>query len=108
MKGLDDLAAVRMRRLAPSTTMVEVAYEPRPYVAGTLQHRPGDPIPHDLRAVMGLRVIVAGRDNKAETIRVCEALDAAQAVVLGFYGDAISAGRMEAEELVFASDSWPT
>lgn len=108
MRGLEDLVSVRMKGMAPSTTLVEVAYEPRPYVPGTLQHCPGERIPHDLRAVMGLRVIVAGRDNKAETIRVCEALDAAQAVVLGFYGDAISAGRMEAEEIVFASDSWPT
>ncbi len=108
MRGLEDLVAVRMKGLVPSSTIVEVAHEPRPYVPGTLQHKPGEPLPHDLRAVMGLRVIVAGRDNKAETIRVCEALDAAQAVVLGFYGDAIGAGRMEAEEMVFVSDAWPT
>lgn len=107
MKGLDDLAALRMRHLAPSTAIVQVAVEPRAYVPGALQHRPGEPIPRDLRAVVGLRVIVAGCDDKAETIRVCEALDGAEAVVLGFYGDAIAAGRMEPDELVYVSEAWP-
>lgn len=109
MKGLDRLVKLRMSGKAPDVTVCEVARQLRP--AGdtlSLQHRHGDRIPADLRAVVGLRVLVAGRDDKAETVRVCEALDAAGAVAIGFCGESISAGRLAPDELVFVSDQWPT
>lgn len=105
MKGMARLVSLRMSGKAPAMVIVEVCNAPRPMDDESLAIlvRPTDDL-SDLRALFGLSVLVTGWDDRDAVLRFCRAATQAQASeVVGFYGDGIRAGRMESDEVVYAS-----